>query len=318
MSAEWGTPPFRDLQYCLRCCMPATNEGVAFDEFGVCQACQSSEQKMRIDWTLREKATAQHPRQATAARTASNYDCIVPISGGKDSTFQLHVLTKVYGLRPLAVTFSHNWFSETGRYNLENALERFDVDHIEFTPNRALVNKLARQSLCTIGDSCWHCHAGVGAFPLQVAVRWNIPLLIWGESIAETSGRATYLRAGAQVRPRVLPQASRPRSTPTRWSARRHRARGELRPFELPSAEELRGGRPARHPPRRLPLLGRRAPDGVRTRHLRLAGGPRRGHLQGLQERRVPHGRRARLHEVPQARLRPRHRPRQRGRARRA
>ena len=56
MSAEWGTPPFRDLQYCLRCCMPASNEGVSFDEFGVCKACQSSEQKMRIDWTLREKA----------------------------------------------------------------------------------------------------------------------------------------------------------------------------------------------------------------------------------------------------------------------
>ena len=64
---------------------------------------------------------------------------------------------------------------------------------MQFTPNRSLVNRLARQSLRNIGDSCWHCHAGVGAFPLQVAVRWNVPLMIWGESIAETSGRASYL-----------------------------------------------------------------------------------------------------------------------------
>ena len=192
MSAEWGTPPFRDLQYCLRCCMPASNEGVSFDEFGVCRACQSSEQKMRIDWTLREKAL-RNILDKHRSQDGSNYDCIVPISGGKDSTFQLHVITQVYGLRPLAVTFSHNWYSKTGRENLENALENFGVDHILFTPNRALVNKLARQSLFNIGDSCWHCHAGVGAFPLQVAVRWNVPLMIWGESIAETSGRATYL-----------------------------------------------------------------------------------------------------------------------------
>ncbi len=102
------------------------------------------------------------------------------------------MLTKVYGLRPLAVTFSHNWFSEVGRYNLENAIEKFGVDHVMFTPSRSLVNRLARKSLVKIGDSCWHCHAGVGAFPLQVAVRWRIPLLIWGESIAEASGRATH------------------------------------------------------------------------------------------------------------------------------
>jgi len=98
----------------------------------------------------------------------------------------------VYGMRALAVTFSHTWFTETGKYNLQNCLEKFDVDHIMFSPSRSLVNRLARQSLYKIGDSCWHCHSGVGAFPMQTAVRYKIPLLIWGESIAETSGRATH------------------------------------------------------------------------------------------------------------------------------
>jgi N-acetyl sugar amidotransferase len=186
-----GTPLFDHLQYCIRCCMPETQEGIKFDAMGICQACQSSEQKIHINWVEREQKLRILFDNAKA-NAGTNYDCIVPISGGKDSMFQLYVLVKVYGMKPLAVTFSHNWFSETGWYNLQNALQEFNVDHIMFTPNRDLVNRLARRSLEGIGDSCWHCHAGVGAFPLQVAARFNIPLLIWGESIAEASGRASY------------------------------------------------------------------------------------------------------------------------------
>lgn len=73
-----------------------------------------------------------------------------------------------------------------------NAIKVFDVDHAMLTPRRKIVNKLARKSLYMIGDSCWHCHAGVGAFPLQAAVKFDVPLLIWGESVAENDGRATY------------------------------------------------------------------------------------------------------------------------------
>jgi len=186
-------PPFSTLQYCTRCCMPETTEGIEFDEMGICKACQSSEQKIHIDWVKREKELRKI-LMYYKKRSGSNYDCIVPISGGKDSTFQLHVICKVYGMKPLAVTFSHNWYSPVGKQNLENALEKFNVDHIMFTPNRALVNKLARKSLFLIGDSCWHCHAGVGAFPLQAAVKFNIPLIVWGESIAESSGRATHYK----------------------------------------------------------------------------------------------------------------------------
>ena len=180
-----------DARYCIRCCIPETQEGVKFDELGICQACQSSEQKIHIDWVAREKDLRRILDTAKAS-AGNNYDCIVPISGGKDSTFQLHVLTKVYGMKPLAVTFSHNWFSETGWYNLLNSLEKFNVDHIMFTPNRDLVNRLAKRSLEHIGDTCWHCHTGVGSFPLQIAVRFGIPLLIYGESIAEASGRSSY------------------------------------------------------------------------------------------------------------------------------
>lgn len=188
---KYGKPLLDNVKYCIRCCMPETQEGIKFDEMGICQACQSSEQKIHIDWVKREKQLRLVLDEAKA-KAGNNYDCIIPISGGKDSTFQLHVLVKVYGMKPLAVTFNHNWYSETGWYNLQNALQEFNVDHMMFTPNRDLVNRLAKRSLEGIGDACWHCHAGVGAFPLHIAAKFNIPLLVWGEPLAESSGRASY------------------------------------------------------------------------------------------------------------------------------
>jgi len=186
-----GEPPFGFLRYCTRCCMPETNEGMQFDEMGICKACRSQEEKMRIDWTHKRKQLHEILEQAKS-EAGDNYDCMVPISGGKDSAFQLHVLTRIYGMKPLAVTFSHNWFSKTGWENLWNVVEKLNVDHIMYTPKRSLVNNMARQSLPLIGDSCWHCHAGILSFPLQVAVKFGIKFIVWGESPADFSGRDTY------------------------------------------------------------------------------------------------------------------------------
>lgn len=181
------------LRYCIRCCIPETEDGATFDELGICQACRSSEEKMHLNWVERERELRRILEEAKS-KAGDNYDCIVPISGGKDSTFQLHVLCKVYGMKPLAVTFNHNWYSETGWYNLINSLETFNVDHVMFTPNRDLVNRLAKRSLSVIGDTCWHCHSGCGAFPYQVARRFKIPLLVYGEPSAEGHNLGSYSR----------------------------------------------------------------------------------------------------------------------------
>jgi len=231
-------PLFPHLQYCTRCCIPETQEGVQFDDVGICRACQSSEQKIHINWVERERRLREIVEDAKS-RSGNGYDCIIPISGGKDSTFQLHVLTKLYGMKPLAVTFSHNWWSETGWYNLQNALETFNVDHMMFTPNRALINKIAKRSIGAIGDVSWHDHGGVGSYPLQVAVKFKIPLLIWGESIAESSGRASY---DAPVhtfdRDYFIKQSAKLRAD--------EMAQGDLTvrdmyPFTVPSQEEIDG-----------------------------------------------------------------------------
>lgn len=228
--------PFEALRYCIRCCMPETQEGLKFDDFGVCQACQSSEQKIHINWAEREKQL-RSILDAAKSKAGNNYDCIVPISGGKDSCYQLHILVKVYGMKPLAVTFSHNWYSETGVYNLQNALKEFNVDHIMFTPNRDLVNRIANRSLGSIGDSCWHCHSGVGAFPLQIAVRFNIPLLIWGESIAESSGRASYKEPVHKFNRDYFLQISAKRQPAEMVCS--YLSERDLYPFNVPTSEEI-------------------------------------------------------------------------------
>ena len=183
--------PIKELKYCRRCCIPETQEGVEFDELGICRPCSSSEDKMRIDWNQKEKELRKIFDKAKQ-EAGNNYDCILPISGGKDSFYQAHVLTKIYKLKPLAVTFSHNWYSETGFYNLQRCLQVFELDHLQFTPSRSLVNKIAKKSLGEIGDSCWHCHSGIGSFPLQVATSFKIPLLVYGESLRENHGSAAY------------------------------------------------------------------------------------------------------------------------------
>jgi N-acetyl sugar amidotransferase len=177
------------LQYCTRCCLPETMEGITFDDLGVCSPCRSSEEKMYINWKDKESELVEILNKF---KNKNYYDCLLPISGGKDSTFQAYVLDKVYKINSLAVTHGTNWMSLTGRYNLENCINKFNLDHLFFLPNRNTINKVAKRSPELIGDACWHCHIGSQTFPMQTAVKWQIPLMIYGESIAERDGRGSY------------------------------------------------------------------------------------------------------------------------------
>src|SRR3990167_8491695 len=228
------------LQYCVRCCMPETVEGIKFDERGICNGCNSSEEKMHIDWEQREKALAEKLQFFKEKSRNRAYDCILPISGGKDSFFQAYVMCHRYNMRPLAVTFSHNWFTEAGKRNLQLLLETFNLDHIMFTPNRSLVNRVAKKSIELIGDACWHCHAGVGAFPLQIAVKFEIPLIIWGESIAEEGCRFSYFES---IKKDVFDEEyflKVSAKSKVEDFAGNGITKKELEPFRLPTSEEYR------------------------------------------------------------------------------
>jgi N-acetyl sugar amidotransferase len=189
-------PFFKKMKYCTRCCLPETWEGIKFDKVGICSICKSSEDKMNIEWINKEIILR---KIFSSFKNKNYYDCLLPISGGKDSTFQSYVLTKKYKLNPLAVTHGQNWFSLTGRENLENCLNKFDLDHIFICPSRNKINNVAKQSLEKIGDSCWHCHIGAGTFAIQISFDWKIGLIIYGEAPSDTDARGSFKKNNEHV-----------------------------------------------------------------------------------------------------------------------
>jgi N-acetyl sugar amidotransferase len=114
-------------------------------------------------------------------KKSKGYDCLIGISGGKDSHYQTWFVKEVLGLKPLTVTFNHLDNSQTGIRNLENLITKFQVDHIRFTPNPEVVRKSCRVATQKLADPFWHEHAGIYTFPVQMAVKYQIPLIIWGE-----------------------------------------------------------------------------------------------------------------------------------------
>lgn len=172
-----------ELQRCTRCVTPASFETVIFDEKGECSICKQHDIKHHvIDWDERR---AEFAKIVDKFRGTGDYDCIVPISGGKDSTFVLYDMIKTYKVRPLAVSFDHGFYRPHHKINRDKVLDKLDVDFLLFRPSMKVVRKLMLESLIRKGDYCWHCHTGVFSWPMQVAIKYKIPLLIWGESTAE-------------------------------------------------------------------------------------------------------------------------------------
>jgi N-acetyl sugar amidotransferase len=181
---------FDTLRHCTKCMLPETHESFTFDEDGVCSVCRNHEYKNEvIDWKAREKEFVQLIEQF---RGKADYDCIIPGSGGKDSTYQVYVLVTKYKLKPLVVTFDHNLMRPQVRSNWERALRKLGVDHINFRPNWNIVKKTMVEALKRKGDFCWHCHSGIYAYPMQIAVKFRIPLIIWGEPTSEYTSYVSY------------------------------------------------------------------------------------------------------------------------------
>ena len=169
------------MHWCKECVYPASSAvPLAFDENGICSGCKTAKQKQEIDWEKRRKIFEQLI-EGYRSKDGSNYDCIIPVSGGKDSYFQTHIIKKIYGLNPLLVTYNANNYTKTGLENVQNMREVFGVDHIFFTPSIGILKKFNRIGFKLMGDMNWHAHAGIFTYPIRVAVQLNIPLMIWGE-----------------------------------------------------------------------------------------------------------------------------------------
>lgn len=169
------------LHYCTRCVYPSSAAAAAmFDENGVCTGCRVHDQKQKIDWADRREELAEILEEYRS-KDGSNYDCLIPVSGGKDSHYQTYVIAEEFGLRPLLVTYHGNNYLPVGLRNLRNLRERFACDHIFYSPNVEALKKINRLCFRMMGDMNWHAHCGIFTYPVQVAVKHKIPLIIWGE-----------------------------------------------------------------------------------------------------------------------------------------
>jgi len=172
------------MRYCTKCLFPETKPDLFFDGEGVCDACRSAERKRgevdAIDWKDREDQFKKILGRYRS-KDGSKYDCIVPVSGGKDSFFQTYSMRYTHKMNPLAVTFDQFDQTDIGRHNLE-ILREIGVDHIHFTMNPKIVRKLVRKGFEIVGDPYWINHVGILTVPSQISVAFEVPLIIWGEN----------------------------------------------------------------------------------------------------------------------------------------
>lgn len=159
--------------------MPDTKPDLKLDEQGVCNACRAYERRTEVDWAAR-RAELPALLDKYRCKSGSNWDCIVPVSGGKDSTFQVIRMLQL-GLNPLCVTATTCDLSDLGRRNITN-LKNLGVDYVEFSPNPVVRRKLNRIGLQQVGDISWPEHVGIFTIPVRAAVQYNVPLLVWGEN----------------------------------------------------------------------------------------------------------------------------------------
>lgn len=172
------------MKYCQRCVYPENAKPtIIFDEQGICSGCRLLESRPAIDWSERWKWLVEiaEKYKAIARKNNNPYDCIIPVSGGKDSHYQTYVFKKLLGMNPLLVTYNHGFNTKRGLRNLNNNIKQFGCDLLRFTSNPHSVRKISGYMLRKCGDITWHYHAGILTFPIQAAVRYNIPLMVWGE-----------------------------------------------------------------------------------------------------------------------------------------
>jgi N-acetyl sugar amidotransferase len=144
----------------------------------VCSGCRSAEQAQTIDWDERFEWLKQI---AEEYRSQSTYDVLIPVSGGKDSYYQTHVAVHELGLKPLLVTYHGNNYLPEGEENLFRMRKVFDCDHVVVSPSIQTLIRMNRIGFRLQGDMNWHNHCGIFTTPIQVAVRYKVPLMLWGE-----------------------------------------------------------------------------------------------------------------------------------------
>lgn len=183
------------MKWCSNCLLPDTRPNLLIEEDGVCNACKAHATKKDIDWGLRNSMFDRVV--ASAKEVSTGYDCVIPVSGGKDSTWQVFQCLE-RGLTPLAVTWRTPARTEIGQANLDN-LRSLGVDHIDYSVNPKLEARFMLRALERFGSTAIPMHMALFNIPLSVAVRFGIPLVVWGENSAFEYGTEDEALAGFKL-----------------------------------------------------------------------------------------------------------------------
>lgn len=179
------------MKYCKKCLQPDTRPGILFDEEQVCYACRYEESKASIDWEAREQMLQKIADDAKeeAKRRNLSYDCVIGVSGGKDSTFQALYAKEKLGLRPLLINCMPDEVTDIGKANMDN-LSKMGFDIISIRPNPQIARRLAKKMFLERGNVIAASEYCLWASAYIMAEKFNIPLIIQGENAALTLGAA--------------------------------------------------------------------------------------------------------------------------------
>ena len=177
------------MKYCKKCVMPDTRPGIVFDEEGICQGCRTEEKKQRTDWAKRYKELEALCDKHRGRNGKNAPDCVIAVSGGKDSHFQTHIFKEKMGMNPLLVSVEDNFtMTEAGRHNLRNISEAFGCNVIALKPDIRAQRTLMRKCFKKWGKPTWFLDRLIYTYPIRMALAMKIPLVVYGENVGYTYG----------------------------------------------------------------------------------------------------------------------------------
>lgn len=199
------------MRYCKRCVMPETRPNIRFDTDGICMPCKNHDRKATINWDSRWKELEKLAEEYRGSN-GDYYDCIITASGGKDSHFQTHIFKEKLGMNPLIVSVDNFSWTETGRMNWDNLRSEFGIDAHMISLNPKVCKNLFRKAFFKLGSPTWYFDLAIYAYPLQMAIKLEIPLIVYGEN-------TNYERGGAinEDNPSALQQINNDVVKPVPW-----------------------------------------------------------------------------------------------------
>ena len=223
------------MKYCKKCILPDTRPNLLIGSDGICNACKNHDKKPNINWNSRAqdfKKLVEH-----VVKTSDSYDCLIPVSGGKDSTWQTKVCLD-HGLTPLAVTWATPARTEIGQKNLENLIS-LGVDHIDYRINPKVEKTFMWKAFQLHGSTALPMHMAIFSIPQNIAVKFKIPLIIYGENSAFEYGDTQNATQGFEMNAEWLKKFGVTAGTgPEDWLQHGFRKK-ELAGYKRPTAQTL-------------------------------------------------------------------------------